>query len=47
MKHPSNRELFAYWNEKRGPRPAPDRAEIEPGGDPSACSATPMFWKST
>lgn len=30
MKHPSNRELFAYWNEKRGPRPAPDRAEIEP-----------------
>jgi hypothetical protein len=30
MKHPSNRELFAYWNERRGARPAPERAEIEP-----------------
>ena len=23
---PFQPELFAYWNEKRGPRPAPDRA---------------------
>jgi len=30
MKHPSNRELFAYWNERRGTRPAPERADIEP-----------------
>jgi hypothetical protein len=30
MKHPSNRELFDYWNERRGPRPAPERADIEP-----------------
>ncbi len=30
MKHPSNRELFAYWNERRGARPAPERADIEP-----------------
>lgn len=30
MKHPSNRELFAYWNEQRGERLAPDRNEIEP-----------------
>ena len=30
MKHPSNRELFDYWNERRGERLAPDRAEIEP-----------------
>ncbi len=30
MKHPSNRELFDYWNERRGERLAPERAEIEP-----------------
>jgi len=30
MKHPSNRELFGYWNERRGPRLAPERADIEP-----------------
>jgi hypothetical protein len=31
MKHPSNREFLAYWNEKRGDARAPDRSEIEPG----------------
>jgi hypothetical protein len=31
MKHPSNRELFEYWNERRGTRLAPERADIEPG----------------
>lgn len=31
MKHPSNRELFEYWNKRRGERLAPERAEIEPG----------------
>ena len=30
MKHPSNRELFDYWNERRGERPAPERGDIEP-----------------
>ena len=30
MKHPSNRELFDYWNERRGSRLAPERSEIEP-----------------
>ncbi len=30
MKHPSIRELFEYWNARRGGRPAPERAEIEP-----------------
>jgi hypothetical protein len=30
MKHPSTQALFAYWNEKRGTRPAPDRADIDP-----------------
>jgi hypothetical protein len=30
MKHRSNSDLFAYWNERRGERPAPSRADIEP-----------------
>jgi hypothetical protein len=31
MKHPSSREFFAYWEEKRGGARAPDRSDIEPG----------------
>lgn len=31
MKHASTRQLFEYWTERRGRRPAPDRGEIEPG----------------
>jgi len=31
MRHPSNRELFRYWNARRGTRPSPERADIEPG----------------
>lgn len=31
MKHPSSQELFTYWNVQRGPRAAPERADIEPG----------------
>jgi len=30
MKHPSTRELFDYWNARRGRRVAPERSEIEP-----------------
>jgi hypothetical protein len=30
MKHPSIRELFDYWNERRGARAMPERADIEP-----------------
>jgi hypothetical protein len=30
MKHPSNQEFFAYWDEKRASERAPDRSEIEP-----------------
>jgi hypothetical protein len=30
MKHPASRELYAYWQELRGRRQAPERAEIEP-----------------
>jgi hypothetical protein len=32
MKHASSRDVFDYWNERRGRRPAPDRADIDPGG---------------
>jgi hypothetical protein len=28
--HEATRELFAYWDLRRGTRPAPDRSEIEP-----------------
>jgi hypothetical protein len=31
MKHASSRAVFAYWNERRGSRPAPERADIDPG----------------
>jgi hypothetical protein len=31
MRHPSIKELFDYWNHRRGHRAAPDRADIEPG----------------
>lgn len=30
MKHAASRELYTYWQELRGRRPAPERAEIEP-----------------
>jgi hypothetical protein len=31
MKHAASRQLYAYWDERRGKRSAPERAEIEPG----------------
>src|SRR5271165_3634864 len=31
MKHAACRELYAYWDERRGKRPAPERGDIEPG----------------
>ncbi|MBV8925765.1 MAG: PAS domain-containing protein [Bradyrhizobium sp.] len=30
MKHPANRQFFAYWDSKRGDARAPDRGVIEP-----------------
>ncbi|MGE3149870.1 MAG: PAS domain-containing protein [Pseudorhodoplanes sp.] len=30
MKHPANKELFAYWDACRGTRAAPDRDDIDP-----------------
>jgi hypothetical protein len=31
MRHPSSRDVFKYWNERRGHRIAPERGDIEPG----------------
>ncbi len=31
MKHESTRQVFEYWNQKRGKRAAPERGDIEPG----------------
>lgn len=31
MKHPSIRELYDYWNDRRGRRQAPARNDIDPG----------------
>lgn len=31
MKHPLNRQLYAYWNQRRGCRPAPERSDVDPG----------------
>jgi hypothetical protein len=31
MKHASSRDLYKYWNERRGKRLAPERGDIEPG----------------
>lgn len=30
MKHPSSQAVFAHWNERRGTRAAPERADIDP-----------------
>ncbi len=30
MKHPSSREFFAYWDDRRGSARAPDRADVDP-----------------
>ncbi len=38
MKHAASRELYAYWEKRRGRRPAPERAEIEPGAIRGALS---------
>jgi hypothetical protein len=31
MKHTSSQELFAHWDDRRGARLAPERAEVDPG----------------
>jgi hypothetical protein len=34
MKHPASRELFVYWESRRGNHPAPDRASFDPAAIP-------------
>jgi hypothetical protein len=40
MKHAASQELYAYWEERRRGRPAPERADIEPGAIRQALSDT-------
>jgi hypothetical protein len=40
MKHAASRELYAYWEQRRGKRLAPERADIEPGAIRQALSDT-------
>jgi len=40
MKNPSTRMVYAYWNERRGIRAAPDRADIDPAAIRSALGDT-------
>jgi hypothetical protein len=40
MKHASTRAVFDYWNKKRGARPAPERADIDPAEIRHALSDT-------
>lgn len=43
MKHPSTRAVYAYWEERRGTRPAPERADIDPAAIRSALGDTIML----
>ena len=43
MKHQSTRAVFDYWNKKRGTRPAPERANIDPSEIRHALSDTFML----
>jgi hypothetical protein len=40
MKHAASQELYAYWEERRGQRPAPERGDIEPAAIRQALSDT-------
>ena len=40
MKHAASQELYAYWEQRRGQRVAPERADIEPGAIRQALSDT-------
>jgi hypothetical protein len=40
MKHAASRQLYAYWEERRAGRLAPERADIEPGAIRQALSDT-------
>jgi len=43
MKHISSQTVYAYWNEKRGARPAPERSDIDPADIRRALGDTVML----
>ena len=43
MKHISSQAVYAYWNEKRGARPAPERSDIDPADIRRALGDTVML----
>ncbi len=43
MKHDSTRAVFDYWNDRRGNRPAPERADIDPAAIRHALGDTFML----
>ena len=43
MKHNSSQAVYAYWNEKRGMRPAPERGDIDPADIRRALGDTVML----
>lgn len=43
MKHKASQDVFAYWNELRGTRLAPDRSEVDPAAIRSALGDTIML----
>ena len=43
MKHPVSRELFAYWDELRGTRAAPERGDLDPAAIRSILADTFML----
>ncbi|WP_168192795.1 PAS domain-containing protein [Undibacter mobilis] len=43
MKHISSQAVYAYWNEKRGARPAPERGDIDPADIRRALGDTVML----
>jgi hypothetical protein len=43
MKHASTRAVFNYWNERRGSRPVPERADIDPAAIRHALGDTFML----
>ncbi len=43
MKHRSSQAVYAYWNEKRGTRPAPERGDIDPADIRRALGDTVML----
>jgi hypothetical protein len=40
MKHSSTRDLYGYWNERRGAHAAPERADIDPTAIPRVLADT-------